>query len=212
MAHERVHIKRLDYLIKPFAFLVLSVHWFNPFMWLSFILMNKDLEMSCDESVLKISGDETRTNYSHSLLALATGKRQLLSGSPLVFGESNVKARIKNVLNYKKPPFWVVVAALIATVALVVLFTANPKNNMTETVLMGYKVGEVAVKEIINVQDVLKTFEIKGITFKPEALLSPKEYKVGDTEPTIYKDSQGNVLFIYTFGLLCREAEKFSRL
>jgi len=200
LAHERVHIKRLDYLIKPFAFLVLSVHWFNPFMWLSFILMNKDLEMSCDESVLKISGAETRTNYSHSLLALATGKRQLLSGSPLAFGESNVKARIKNVLNYKKPPFWVVVAALIATVALVVLFTANPKNNMTETALMGYKVGEVATKEIINVQDVLKTFEIEGITFKPETSLNSKEHMVGDTEPTIYKDSQGNVLFIYTFG------------
>jgi len=79
LAHERVHIKRLDYLIKPFAFLVLSIHWFNPLMWFSFFLMSKDLEMSCDESVLKISGDETRANYSQSLLALATGKRQLLS-------------------------------------------------------------------------------------------------------------------------------------
>ena len=68
-------------------------------MWFSFFLMSKDLEMSCDESVLKLFGDETRVNYSHSLLALATGKRQLLSGSPLAFGESNAKARIKNVLN-----------------------------------------------------------------------------------------------------------------
>src|SRR5665648_435224 len=201
LAHERVHIKRLDYLIKPFAFLVLSVHWFNRFMWLSFILMNKDLEMSCDESVLKISGDETRTNYSHSLLALATGKRQLLSGSPLAFGESNVKARIKNVLNYKKPAFGVVVAALIATVALVVLFTANPKNDpISETVFVGDKVGEVAGKEIINAQDVLKTFEIEGISFKPETSLNSKEHIVGDAEPAIYKDSEGNILFIYTYG------------
>lgn len=201
LAHESIHIKRLDYLIKPFAFLVLSVHWFNPLMWLSFFLMSKDLEMSCDESVLKIFGDETRANYSHSLLALATGKRQLLSGSPLAFGESNTKARIKNILNYKKPAFGVVVAALIATVALVVLFTVNPKNDqISETVFMGYKVEEVAGKEIINAQDVLKTFEIEGITFKPEISLNSKEYKVGDTEPTIYKDSQGNVLFIYTFG------------
>ena len=201
LAHERVHIKRLDYLIKPFTFLVLSVHWFNPLMWFSFFLMSRDLEMSCDESVLKIFGDETRANYSHSLLALATGKRQLLSGSPLAFGESNAKARVRNVLNYKKPVFWFVVAALIVTVALVVLFTANPKNDpISGTVLMGYKVGEVAGKEIINVQDVLKTFEIEGIIFKPETSLNPKVYKVGDTEPTIYKDSQGNVLFIYTFG------------
>ena len=210
LAHERVHIKRLDYLIKPFAFLVQSVHWFNPIMWLSFFLMSKDLEMSCDESVLKIFGDETRTNYSHSLLALATGKRQLLSGSPLAFGESNVKARIKNVLNYKKPAFGVVVAALITTVALVVLLTANPKNDpISETVFTGDKVGEVAGKEIINAQDVLKTFEIEGITFKPEASLSSIEYKVGDTEPTIYKNSEGNVLFIYTFASFVERQRNF---
>ena len=155
LAHERVHIKRLDYLIKPFAFLVLSIHWFNPLMWFSFFLMSKDLEMSCDESVLKISGDETRANYSQSLLALATGKRQLLSGSPLAFGESNAKARIKNVLNYKKPPFWVVVAALIATVALVVLFTANPKNDLVATtnVHSGYKTETLMANKTLYVGD-----------------------------------------------------------
>ncbi|MCB8815315.1 M56 family metallopeptidase [Desulfosporosinus shakirovi] len=140
LAHERVHIKRLDYLIKPFVFLVLSVHWFNPLMWLSFFLMSKDLEMSCDESVLKLFGDETRADYSKSLLALATGKRQLISGSPLAFGESNTKARIKNVLSYKQPPFWVVVATLIVTFALVVLLTANPKNDLLATgVYSGFK-------------------------------------------------------------------------
>jgi len=86
--------------------------------------------------------DETKANYSQSLLALATGRRQLLSGSPLAFGESNTKARIKNVLNYKKPPFWVVVAALIATFALVILFTANPKNDLlsTNSVHSGYQI------------------------------------------------------------------------
>ena len=140
LAHERVHIKRLDYLLKPFAFLVLSVHWFNPLMWLSFFLMSKDLEMSCDESVLKLFGDETRANYSKSLLALATGKRQLISGSPLAFGESNTKARIKNVLSYKQPPFWVVAVTLIVTFALVVLLTANPKNDLLATgVYSGFK-------------------------------------------------------------------------
>jgi len=154
VAHERVHIKRLDYLIKPFAFLVLSVHWFNPLMWISFFLMSKDLEMSCDESVLRISGDETRANYSQSLLALATGKRQLLSGSPLAFGESNAKARIKNVLNYKKPSFWVVVAALIATFALVVLFTANPKNDLlAKGVYSGYKTETLMANKTLYVGD-----------------------------------------------------------
>ncbi|MCO1602090.1 M56 family metallopeptidase [Desulfosporosinus nitroreducens] len=157
LAHERVHIKRLDYLIKPFAFLVLSVHWFNPLMWLSFFLMSKDLEMSCDESVLKLFGDETRANYSQSLLALATGKRQLLSGSPLAFGESNAKARIINVLSYKKPPFWVVVVALIATFALVVLFTANPKNDLLATgVYSGFKTETLLANKTLYVGDASK--------------------------------------------------------
>jgi len=155
LAHERVHIKRLDYLIKPFAFLVLSVHWFNPLMWLSFFLMSKDLEMSCDESVLKQFGDETRANYSQSLLALATGKRQLLSGSPLAFGESNTKARIENVLNYKKPPFWVVVVALTVTFALVILFTANPKNDLlsTNSVYSGYQIESLMANKTPYVGD-----------------------------------------------------------
>ena len=155
LAHERVHIKRLDYLIKPFAFLILSVHWFNPLMWLSFFLMSKDMEMSCDESVLKNFGDGTKANYSHSLLALATGKRYLLSSSPLAFGESNVKARIKNVLNYKKPNFWVVLAALIATAALIVVFTANPKNNplATTTVHSGYVAETLIANKTLYVGD-----------------------------------------------------------
>lgn len=157
LAHERVHIKRLDYLIKPFAFLVLSVHWFNPLIWLSFFLMSKDLEMSCDESVLKLFGDETRANYSHSLLALATGKRQLLSGSPLAFGESNTKARIKNVLSYKQPPFWVVVVTLIVTFALVVLLTANPKNDLLVTgVYSGFKTETLMANKTLYVGDASK--------------------------------------------------------
>ena len=155
LAHERVHIKRLDYLVKPFAFLILSVHWFNPLIWFSFFLMSKDMEMSCDESVLKSFGDGTKAKYSHSLLALATGKRHLLSGSPLAFGESNLKARIKNVLGYKKPAFWVVSVALVATAALVVVFTANPKNDplATTTVHSGYVAETLMANKTLYVGD-----------------------------------------------------------
>lgn len=129
LAHERVHLKRLDHIIKPFAFLVLSVHWFNPLMWLSFSLMSRDMEMSCDESVLKMFGDEIRVSYSNSLLAFSTGRSQLLSGSPLTFGESNVKTRIINILNYKKPTFRIFTTALVVTIAIVILFLANPKHD-----------------------------------------------------------------------------------
>lgn len=133
LAHERVHLKRLDHIIKPFAFLLLSVHWFNPLMWLSFSLMSRDMQMSCDESVLKMFGDEIRVSYSNSLLAFSTSRSQLLSGSPLTFGESNVRTRIKNILNYKKATFRIYMMALVATVAIVILFLANPKNDHTAT-------------------------------------------------------------------------------
>ncbi|HEY5584591.1 MAG TPA: M56 family metallopeptidase [Ruminiclostridium sp.] len=128
LIHEQTHIKRLDYLIKPFAFLVLVVHWFNPLIWLSFALMSKDMEMSCDESVLKKLGDDIKGSYSNSLLSLSVKRSGLLTGSPLAFGESNIKSRIKNILNYKKPAIWVVIAAIAITAVLIVVFTANPKN------------------------------------------------------------------------------------
>lgn len=129
--HEQTHIQRLDYLVKPFAFLVLVVHWFNPLMWLSFSLMSKDMEMSCDESVIKKMGNEVKGSYSNSLLNLSVKRSGLILGSPLAFGESNIKSRIKNVLNYKKPAFWVIILAIAATASLIVAFTANPKHEQT---------------------------------------------------------------------------------
>lgn len=128
LEHEQTHIQRLDYLIKPFSFLVLIVHWFNPLMWISFSLMSKDMEMSCDENVIRKMGSGVKSGYSKSLLTLSVTKRGLMSGSPLAFGESHVQSRIKNVLNYKKPGFSVVVATCIATVIVIMGFTANPAN------------------------------------------------------------------------------------
>ena len=128
LKHEQTHIRRFDYLVKPFAFLVLCVHWFNPLVWISFILMNKDMEMSCDERVLTELGTDIKKDYSRSLLSLAVS-RKMISGSPLAFGESNAKSRIKNVLNYKRPAFWVVVLAVVAIVAISVGLMANPKND-----------------------------------------------------------------------------------
>ncbi len=128
LTHEQTHIRRLDYLVKPFAFLVLIVHWFNPLMWLSFALMGRDMEMSCDENVLKKMGNDIKGSYSHSLLSLSVRRSGLLMGSPLAFGESSIKSRIKNILTYKRPEFWVIAVAAIITVALMVSFTANPKD------------------------------------------------------------------------------------
>lgn len=134
LAHEQTHIQRLDYLIKPFAFLVLIVHWFNPLMWVSFTLMSKDMEMSCDESVIRKMGNQVKGGYSKSLLTLSVTKRGLMSGSPLAFGESNIHSRIKNVLNYKKPAFSVVVATCLVTLIFIMGFTANPADKQNSSV------------------------------------------------------------------------------
>ena len=123
--HERTHIRRHDHVVKFLAYFILSLHWFNPFAWAAFLLMGTDMEMSCDERVLKEIGGETKKAYSMSLLSLAA-ERRIIGGSPLAFGEGNVKGRIKNVLNYKKPVFWIVAATVVAVAAVGIGLAVNP--------------------------------------------------------------------------------------
>lgn len=126
LEHERTHIQRLDYLIKPFAFFALIIHWFNPIMWLSFGLMSRDMEMSCDESVLQKMRQDAKGGYSSSLLSLSVKRNGLFIANPLAFGESHVKARIKNILNYKKPVFWMVIASTIVLIGAGIALLSNP--------------------------------------------------------------------------------------
>lgn len=125
--HEQTHIKRFDYLVKIVAFVVLCVHWFNPFVWAAFIFTVKDMEMSCDESVIKQLGTDICGEYSASLLRLATG-RKIIAGTPLTFGEGDTKGRIKNVMKYKKPAFGVTIAALIIVFTFCSALALNPKH------------------------------------------------------------------------------------
>lgn len=136
MEHERTHIRRRDYLIKPFAFLALVLHWFNPLMWLSFRLMSRDMEMSCDESVLQKMGEGAKGAYSRSLLSLSAKKIGHLTANPLAFGESHVKARIKNTLNYKKPGFWVLIISAIAVAGIGVALMSNPVDSESDLSLL----------------------------------------------------------------------------
>lgn len=123
--HEQTHIERYDHIIKFIGFVVVSIHWFNPLVWLSFILMSKDMELSCDEKVIKELGNEIKKDYSNSLLSLSLGKK-IIGGSPLAFGENNTKGRIKNILNYKKPKFWVTLIAIILIIGTAVGLLSNP--------------------------------------------------------------------------------------
>jgi len=130
--HEQIHIKRLDHIIKPFAFLMLCVHWFNPLVWVAFFLMSEDMELSCDESVIKQLGSGIKKEYSTSLLSLSTGRR-IIGGCPLAFGENNTKGRIINILNYKKPGFWAVMIAVVAVAVICLGLISNPqKEQLTE--------------------------------------------------------------------------------
>ena len=125
--HEQHHIRRGDHIMKALAFLALSIHWFNPLAWVAFLYSNKDMEMSCDEAVVKKLGDGILADYTASLLSLATGKR-IIAGMPLAFGEGDTEGRIRNLANWKKPAFWVVLVAVIACIALGVGLLTNPAN------------------------------------------------------------------------------------
>ncbi|WP_273226005.1 M56 family metallopeptidase [Geosporobacter ferrireducens] len=137
LLHEQTHIHRKDHITKVLAFLILSIHWFNPLVWIAFMLMSTDMELSCDERVLKEMNEDIKKPYASSLLSLATG-RHILNGSPLAFGEGNVKGRIKNVLNYRKPRFWVVVATVISVVAVSIGLVANPINTAVLSDVVGF--------------------------------------------------------------------------
>ena len=131
LCHERVHLQRRDYLWKPAALVICCVHWFNPLVWLAFYLMNMDCEMSCDEKVVKLLGEESKKIYSYTLLEEASGGewKRYRSGSIcalLSFGEDHVKNRIRHVLDYRKPPFWMLVGAVAVLVILVVCLCSNP--------------------------------------------------------------------------------------
>ena len=131
LCHERVHLQRRDYLWKPLALVICCVHWFNPLVWMAFYLMNMDCEMSCDEKVVKLLGEESKKIYSYTLLEEASGGewKRYRGGSIcalLSFGEDHVKNRIRHVLDYRKPPFWMLVGAVAVLAILVVCLCSNP--------------------------------------------------------------------------------------
>ncbi len=127
VSHEKNHIKRKDHIIKPMYFMAVVVHWFNPLMWLSYYVMTKDMEMSCDEKVMKVRGEEIKADYAKLLLDLSVKQSRLFS--PIAFGENNTKSRIKNVIKYKKPRFWVIIMTLVLLIVACIGLTTNPKED-----------------------------------------------------------------------------------
>lgn len=126
LAHEQAHLKRRDHLWKPLGFLLLTVYWFNPLLWLAYILLCRDIEAACDEKVLTSMGEEVKKPYSTALVNCSV-PRKMIAACPLAFGEVNVKSRIKKVLSYKKPAFWLLIAAIVVCIVLSVCFLTSPR-------------------------------------------------------------------------------------
>lgn len=126
LAHENAHLKRCDHLWKPLGFALLSVYWFNPLCWLAYVLLCRDIELACDEKVIRDMDKEDLISYSRALLDCSIPRRQL-AACPLAFGEVGVKSRIRSVLNYKKPGFWIIIIAVLVCIAAALCFLTDPK-------------------------------------------------------------------------------------
>ena len=157
IAHEQAHIRRKDHLWKPLGFLILTLHWFNPMVWFGYILLCRDIELACDEKVVKELNNEQRADYSEALLACSVNRR-MIAACPLAFGEVGVKDRIKSVLNYKKPAFWVIIVAVVASITVAVCFLTNPLNSSIYN--SRYETGKCLYSYVVSADKETKSNEL----------------------------------------------------
>lgn len=229
LMHERMHIQRRDYLVKAAAFVALSLHWFNPLVWVSVILMEKDMEMSCDEKTLQIMGMDAKKDYSFALLHAAEKRSGFIL--PLAFGESNTKKRVRNILNYKKPTRLAAFAAvLIIGIAVLALITdpkitdhktINSAGNTAPSAMAGETIPSEAKENpntsvsVIGGSDGPASIFVAGkpgndFTQQPdmEWLSSQQLYKDTENKPvTIDFASEDTLIFHGTFGMFAFQKE-----
>ncbi len=133
IAHEQSHVYRKDYLWKPLGFLLLAIHWFNPIMWLGYVLLCRDIELACDEKVIREFDVEQKADYSQALLSCSVNRR-MVTACPLAFGETSVQKRVSAVLNYRKPAFWLVALAIIISSVIAACFLTNPVTHQLKNI------------------------------------------------------------------------------
>ena len=147
LSHERAHLARRDHWWKPLGFALLAVYWFNPLLWLAYTLLCRDIELACDERVLRGMDAGQVKDYSSALLACSVPRR-MLAACPLAFGEVGVGARVKNALRYKKPAFWVVAASVAVCVVVAVCFLTNPRTDTDAAGLVGFHREQVTYADV----------------------------------------------------------------
>lgn len=188
VAHEQAHIRRKDHWWKPLGFLLLTIHWFNPLIWLAYVLLCRDIELACDEKVIKELGNEQRADYTQALV-----NRRMIAACPLAFGEVGVKERVKSVMNYRKPAFWIVLLAVITCVVVAVCFLTNPRNDESDTLplLHSHSYGVVEV-----------TYETFGTSFSMVAQQNTPVYAITDTMQLMSKGEHSSENEWTTLGML----------
>ncbi len=196
--HEQTHIRRLDPLFKIIAFFTLCLHWFNPLVWVAFFSCSSDMEMACDEAVIKQMGHDVKKEYSSSLLSLTTGRR-ILGATPLAFGEGDTKKRVKNVLQYKSPKFWVLALATVAIVLIGIGLISNPINasgsiekNDAQALWNAHTpyVGDnSAVSKLLNLMPLPEGLTHDGIKLHTEGTERGLEWILTDVEDTGYDET-----------------------
>ena len=188
IAHEEAHISRGDHLFKPLGFLILAVYWFHPLVWLAYILLCRDIELACDEKVIARMAVADKKAYTKALLECSRPQR-IISACPLAFGEVGVKKRIMNVLNYKKPAFWIIILSIVACVVVGVCFLTEPKDK-TETDLETESVDSQSQQEELKVLEEKKGEEVPTDTKENESIgteeSAGKSAKVLTEPPTMY--------------------------
>ena len=178
IAHEEAHIRRKDHWWKPIGFVLLSIHWFNPLMWIGYILLCRDIELACDEKVIREMDNETKADYTQALVSCSVNRRRI-AACPLAFGEVGVKERVKTVMNYKKPAFWIVIAAVALCAVVAVSFLTNPKD-------YGPEVGNPKMLELPGVEWFVTPEEFK------EALNITKKQIISEDINSLPGDTDGS--------------------
>ena len=198
LRHEQYHLRRRDHLVKFLSFLALCIHWFNPLVWAAFVLSGKDMEMSCDEAVVRELGEDIRADYSASLLSLATGRR-IVAGMPLAFGEGDTGSRIRNLLNWKRPRPWVMAVCAVVCVGLIALCAANPGGTDAAD---GEENGSWPSVEAYVQHVMLAQTEVSYYTYNADGTLGSQRTAAVTDRKLIYLEKGGEVTGLAPDGIL----------
>lgn len=189
ITHEESHIRRKDHWWKPLGFVLLALHWFNPLMWIGYILLCRDIELACDEKVIKGMDNENRADYTQALVACSVSRRSI-AACPIAFGEVSVKERVKSVMNYKKPSFWVICAAVVVCVVVAVCFLTNPAETKDPNIVNVIKTDLNTYYELSD-----GTWRANGRVYQHRLIISGRMHNAVEDSTFVYLSNLEDITF-----------------